>query len=367
MTRSTARLLVAMVLASSTQPTGCGREPLLVEESPPVTVRITPHHPARTPAGDSLLLAATANASDGRAVRLGSDAFVWTSADPLAVAMRPTPLDERRAAVLATAGSAAASTWVFVEVSGVGRDSVQVEVFVPSETTLRIQLLYAPDVPPRWRTFLESAALRWEWAMAGELPEVQLDSPGGDCPTAPGEPTSPPLAGAERGVRIYVGTSGRFPAGTYVEAVGGPCIQRPLPTPTTIVGAITINRDHPANGIDFQRLEYLVAHEMGHALGLVAVVNGERAELAEHVHGVARSHEPDSQTDRRAEIELGLIDGFHGTSAQTHKLRPFNFAKNRASSKVTMTGGSVTRSPPCGPACSEHRTAPRRYARSGSR
>jgi len=143
-------------------------------------------------------------------------------------------------------------------------------------STFHITLLYADDIPEGWRMALESAAARWERIIRAPLPEVVLNSPGGDCPTPGDEPQTPPLSGPVLGVLIYVGQSGHYPEGTYVEATGGPCLQRPLPYPTTILGRISLNRDKPIEGIPADRLRYLAVHEMGHALGLVAVINGQQ-------------------------------------------------------------------------------------------
>jgi hypothetical protein len=77
-------------------------------------------------------------------------------------------------------------------------------------------------------------------------------------------------------VAIYVGLSGRFPRGTTVQAVGGPCVQRALPFPTTVLGTVTINRDIWIGEIPASVLRYLAVHELGHALGLVGVVQGEQ-------------------------------------------------------------------------------------------
>ena len=172
-----------------------------------------------------------------------------------------------------TASSVADSAWVHVVAASGARDSVFVVTYTPSGS-YHITLQFAPDVPERWRIALAWAASVWEAAIAGSLPAVQLNSAGADCPTAPDEPTSPPQMGVETGMRLYVGQSGHYPAGTYVEATGGPCVQRPLPAPTTVLGQISLNRDKPVDAIPPERLEYLALHEMGHTLGLVAVVQG---------------------------------------------------------------------------------------------
>ncbi|NOT10141.1 MAG: hypothetical protein HOP28_18260 [Gemmatimonadales bacterium] len=166
-------------------------------------------------------------------------------------------------------------------------NGVLVVAQVPSGS-FRITLAYADDVPARWREALESAARRWEQAVAGELPPVELNTTGGDCPTPPGEPTSPPLHHTERGVHIYVGQSGRFPPGAPQEAIGGPCINRPLPTPTTILGTISLNRAHPAATITSERLRFLAVHEMGHVLGLVGVIQGPQVPWFSSVTGIYR-------------------------------------------------------------------------------
>jgi hypothetical protein len=51
-----------------------------------------------------------------------------------------------------------------------------------------------------------------------------------------------------------------------------------LPRPSTIYGRITLNRAHPVEGIEGGHLQWLALHEMGHVLGLVAVVQGVQPE-----------------------------------------------------------------------------------------
>jgi hypothetical protein len=137
-------------------------------------------------------------------------------------------------------------------------------------------LIYASDVPQLWRDALEAGARRWEQTVRGELPAVTLNKPAGGCGSIPDEEPSPALSGVERGVIVYVVQSRHFPAGTYAEVVAGPCLQRPLPTPTTIFGYVSINRDKPVALIPAPRLRYLAVHELGHVLGLVGVVQGEQ-------------------------------------------------------------------------------------------
>jgi hypothetical protein len=82
------------------------------------------------------------------------------------------------------------------------------------------------------------------------------------------------LEGTETGVRIAVLVSTAFPAGTYRAAVGGPCVQRGFPHPTTVVAVTTLNADKFADGIGTTRLRFVAHHEMGHALGLAGLVQG---------------------------------------------------------------------------------------------
>ena len=230
-------------------------------ESRWVRLELRPEGPANVLVGEELKLSAFfVDETDQRS----------TMFDTLTVVVR-TPT------VAAVDGStvtllAAGSTWV-VGSAATFSDSVLIHA---REFTgeFHVTLIFADDVPQRWRDELLVAAARWEQVIGGELAPAVLNTSGGDCPTPPDEPLTPPLTGEERGVRVYVGQSGRFPKPTYVEAVGGPCLQRPLPAPTTIFGAITLNRDHPVSGIPDARLRYVAHHELGHVLGLVGVVQG---------------------------------------------------------------------------------------------
>ncbi|HMC55146.1 MAG TPA: hypothetical protein VKH19_08260, partial [Gemmatimonadaceae bacterium] len=221
-------------------------------------VHLRPHARVNLPAGDSLRFVVTALDGNGRVM------FDHPQLSLTAPAALGAITGDRL-----TASSVADSAWVHVVAASGARDSVFVVTYTPSGS-YHITLQFAPDVPERWRIALAWAASVWEAAIAGSLPAVQLNSAGADCPTAPDEPTSPPQMGVETGMRLYVGQSGHYPAGTYVEATGGPCVQRPLPAPTTVLGQISLNRDKPVDAIPPERLEYLALHEMGHTLGLVA-------------------------------------------------------------------------------------------------
>jgi len=218
--------------------------------------------------GSSITLEVEFKDSTGSLVPRQPEAYSWMSTNPEVVSVA--------AGGVLNTGPGLGRARVTVRAPSGERDSVLVWVQPPKDalSEFRITFLYADDVPQEWRIALESAAARWQKVIRGVLPEVQLNTSEGDWPTPPDEPPIPPLTGVERGVRIYVGLSGHFPPGTYVEAVGGPFLQRPLPYPTTILGGITLNRDHPVTTISPQRLRYLTVHELGHALGLVGVVQG---------------------------------------------------------------------------------------------
>ncbi len=172
------------------------------------------------------------------------------------------------------AGPIPGTTWLVAETPAGVRDSVFIRTY-RSAGAFHITLIFADDIPDGWRAALEVGAHRWEKRITGELPGVTLPSETGVCGAIPGEPPVPSQTGVERGVRVYVGQSGQFPPGTYVEAVGGPCLQRSVPAPTTLFGQVTINRAKPVSEIDDVRLAFVAVHELGHVLGLVGVIQGQ--------------------------------------------------------------------------------------------
>jgi hypothetical protein len=159
------------------------------------------------------------------------------------------------------------------EAAGVPGDSV---LLVASQPTgvFQLTLLFAPDISDTVRVLFTAAARRWERVFGGALEPVVLQTAGGDCPAVEGEPPTPPLTGTEHGVIVHVGLSGRFISGAAIDAVGGTCLHRPLPRPTVVLGQVTLNRARPLETMTPDRQQFIATHELGHALGLVGVVQG---------------------------------------------------------------------------------------------
>jgi hypothetical protein len=193
--------------------------------------------------------------------------YSWTSSDPDVVRVE--------SAGTLHAGTAYGSAIVSVRSPAGPTATVRIWVQLPSNAAsgYRVTLQFAADVPQGWRDALTIAAATWQARIRGDLPGVAVSAvPKGVCGIPVGEPDPPTLSGVERGTLIYVGQS-RFPTAQY-EAVGGPCVQRDLPRPTTVYGQIWLNRLDPVENIPAGHLAWLVLHEMGHVLGLVAVVQG---------------------------------------------------------------------------------------------
>lgn len=226
---------------------------------------LRPAHGINITAGDSLLLDLTVRDVHGAQVVLSKPVLRFRVPSPIAAVGSDGLLR----------ASGAGQGWVSIDVNGVARDSTPIRV-IERKGTFRIRVIYASDVPQRWRSAIDSGARRWEETIDGELEPVTLNKPEGGCGSMPDEQPAPALNGIERGVIIWVTYSGHFPPGTYAEAVAGPCMQRPLPFATTIYGYMSLNRDKPVDAIPDFRLRYLGVHELGHVLGLVGVVQGEQ-------------------------------------------------------------------------------------------
>ena len=158
-------------------------------------------------------------------------------------------------------------------------DRVAVWIQHPEQrpSSFKITLHFASDVPDFWRSLLESAARRWEEVIRSELPPIALESLSSVPSVCDLNQNEFPdlLRGQETGIRIAVDVSHNFAPGTYVEAVGGSCIHRGLPHPTTAVGIISLNADRFQSGsITSSRFKYVAQHEMGHTFGLVGGVQG---------------------------------------------------------------------------------------------
>jgi hypothetical protein len=203
----------------------------------------------------------------GHSIRRDPDSYAWTSSDPDVVRVE--------SAGVLHAGQTYGAAVVTVRSPAGPTASAHVWVQLPPSAAsgYRITLQFAADVAQGWRDALTAAASLWEQRVRGDLPPVAVAGLPQVCGTPAGEPDPPPLAGIEGGTLIYVGQSGSFVPGP-TEAVGGPCLQRPLPRPSTIYGQIWLNRAHPVESIRSLHLQWLALHEMGHVLGLVAVIQG---------------------------------------------------------------------------------------------
>jgi hypothetical protein len=249
---------------------GCGRTPAApaqpAEDTP--LLRIVADPVVTMTQGATLTLTLEERDATGRIVTQASDSYTWTSSEPGLVAAG--------AGGVLTAGPGFGQAIVTARsVSGTAATArVWVQQPRGAPSAYRITLIYADNVPHEWRALLDVAAARWEEVIRGDLPEAVLGNRPDSCPTAPGDPEPSLLTGIERGTRIFVKVSDSFPETAYVEAVGGPCLQRPLPHPTTILGRISLNAKKPFGDIPSGRRSDIALHETGHALGLVAIVQG---------------------------------------------------------------------------------------------
>lgn len=219
--------------------------------------------------GQSAALAVQEKDAQGAIVAIPADAYTWSSSAPRVVQVT--------GAGLITTGPELG--YAVITVGSPSGLTATVHVWVqPPEgepSPFRMTLVFGDGVPQKWRDALSDGARRWERVIRDELPEaVVRQAPA--CQPDEADLSLPPLGGTERGVRVYVAMSSTFTPGTYAEAVGGPCLHRPLPAPTTVYGRVRLNRDHPVDGIGAARLTYVALHELGHTLGLVALVQGRQ-------------------------------------------------------------------------------------------
>ncbi len=217
--------------------------------------------------GEAIRLGVEERDGSGHLLTGGSQTYTWTSS-------QPSVAEVSADGVLHSSGGLGGSKITARAASGLS-DSIDVWVQPPASTpsTFHITLVFSEGVPDSWRIALEAAAVRWETVIRAELPAVAVVPAPRVCSPIEGEPP-PTIVGVERGVRIYVEMSSHFGSDNDTEAVGGPCLQRPVPFPTTVYGRVSINRNVNPERAGTLRGQYVALHEMGHALGLVALIQG---------------------------------------------------------------------------------------------
>lgn len=272
--------MVAVLLLIGCEGGGAGPDPDPLSDL--ASIAITSSHVVTLTPGEEIVLEVFGRRHDGKPFQ-GNLPVQWRVEDGSRATIGPDGA--------LRASSALGHSWVFGTVEDL-QDSVALWVQKPESepSSFQITLLFAEEVPDWWRVALEEAARRWEGVIRDKLPPVDVGTLQDYCGTVPGSDFEGDREGMEDGVRIEVLVSGAFPPGTYVEAVGGPCMHRGLPRPTTVLGRITLNRDHFADGTTEGRLRYVAHHEMGHTFGLAGVIQGAQPPWLDADRGLYRGH-----------------------------------------------------------------------------
>jgi len=266
----------------------CGKDPAITgqseikEDENPVLAAISINGPAVVTLSqdETYQLKVDGFDADGNPIDTKTSAN-WSVEIPSRVTVNPEGL-------LTTNGELG-HTWTYAAIGDL-RDSVAVWIQRPQSkpSAFKITLFFTDDVPGAWRSALEAAANRWQQVIRDTLPAVDVATLNDYCGYGTYVFPDSLRRGIERGVRIYVYVSSSFPAGTYTEAVGGPCIHRGLPLPTTVLGVISVNQDKL--NVPALRLRYVAHHEMGHVLGIAGVVQGIQPTWLDAGNGLYRGH-----------------------------------------------------------------------------
>ena len=187
--------------------------------------------------------------------------YAWTSSD--------TAVASVSASGVVTTGTGLGQALITATAAdgqtAVARLWIQLPESVPS--TFRITLLFSENFPEDWKPHFEWASARWEQVIRAPLPAAALVNPPSNvCGNTAGAPPIPTLTGTTTGSVILVERST-----TNGGAFGGPCTHRPLPSPTTIFGRVTIGQASDDGGLANRAV---ALHEIGHALGLVGLIQG---------------------------------------------------------------------------------------------
>ena len=254
------RAALVMLLAAS----GCGGNPA-APAGPPGQPRlaIVGNPVVTVTRGSTVALALEERDAGGGVVTAPLASYTWISSDPSIVTVDAGLLSAGPAPgqAIVTARSASGHTAMV---------RVWVQAAESEPSTYRITLHFRDAVSAAWRAEFREAAARWERTVRSALPPATIAAATIHEVCGSGLPPAT-LAGVERGTRIFIDVSNLFTPGTEVEAVGGPCVQRPTPHPTAIYGRITLNGAIRFEDIREDRRKYLALHEMGHVLGLVGL------------------------------------------------------------------------------------------------
>ena len=248
--------LAAATACGGTSPTS----PAPPSSSPPAALRIVGDEVIDLTPGESRALTVQELSGFAYVTRPAAN-YAWTSSDAAVASVSASGVVTPgtglgQAVITATAPDGQ---------TAVARLWIQLPESVPS--TFRITLLFSENFPADWKPHFEWAAARWEQVIRAPLPAAPLVNPPSNvCGNTPGAPPIPALSGTTTGTVILVERSTTNGTGAF----GGPCTQRPLPSPTVIFGRVTIEQADDGGLAN----RPVALHEIGHALGLVGLIQG---------------------------------------------------------------------------------------------